>query len=173
MAGELLLDAGALVSLLDRSQTHHLKCRHAFADWTGPVVSTEAVLTEATHLLAGVQGGRAPRVDFFLSGGRACPEQCDALQCSARLEDLFVEDQITVRLPIALGRTLRRTSRRLGRRPSDVVRMALEAFLQGAPTADGKRAERLEHLIGSLSSGIPDLAERHREYVLASLKHGR
>ena len=48
MAGELL-DTGALVSLLDRSQTHHLKCRRAFTEWTGPVVSTEAVLTEATH----------------------------------------------------------------------------------------------------------------------------
>jgi Arc/MetJ-type ribon-helix-helix transcriptional regulator len=83
-----------------------------------------------------------------------------------------VEDQITVRLPASLGRTLRRTSRRLGRRPSDVVRMALEAFLQGAPAA-GKPAERVEHLIGSLASGVPDLADRHREYVLAALKHGR
>ena len=69
MAGELLLDTGALVSLLDRSQTHHLNCAAAFADWTGPVVSTEAVLTEATHLLAGIRGGRAACVDFFLSGG--------------------------------------------------------------------------------------------------------
>ena len=68
MPGELLLDTGALVSLLDRSQTHHMKCRRAFADWAGPVVSTEAVLTEATHLLAGVRGGRAACVDFFLSG---------------------------------------------------------------------------------------------------------
>jgi predicted nucleic acid-binding protein len=71
MRDELLLDTGALVSLLDRSQTHHLKCRRAFADWAGPVVSTEAVLTEATHLLARVRGGRAGCVDFFLSGGRA------------------------------------------------------------------------------------------------------
>jgi Arc/MetJ-type ribon-helix-helix transcriptional regulator len=91
--------------------------------------------------------------------------------CSAGSE-VFVEDQITVRLPAPLARTLRRTSRRLGRRPSDVVRMALEAFLQGAPSA-GKPAERVEHLIGSLASGVPDLADRHREYVLAALKHGR
>ena len=84
-----------------------------------------------------------------------------------------VDDQITVRLPTPLGRTLRRTSRRLGRRPSDVVRMALEAFLQGSPPANDKPAERVAHLIGSLSSGVPDLAERHREYVLASLKHAR
>jgi hypothetical protein len=83
-----------------------------------------------------------------------------------------VEDQITVRLPAPLGRTLRRTSRRLGRRPSAVVRMALEAFLQGAPSA-GKPAKRAKRLIGSLASGVPDLAERHREYVLAALKHGR
>jgi hypothetical protein len=84
-----------------------------------------------------------------------------------------VDDQITVRLPTGLGRTLRRTSRRLGRRPSDIVRMALEAFLQGAPPTDSKPAQRVEHLIGSLASGVPDLAERHREYVLAALKHGR
>ena len=82
-----------------------------------------------------------------------------------------MDDQITVRLPAALGRTLRRRSRRLGRRPSDVVRMALEAFLS-AP-AEGKPAERVASLIGSLASGVPDLAERHREYVLAALKHGR
>ena len=31
MPGELLLDTSALVSLLDRSQTHHLKCRRAEA----------------------------------------------------------------------------------------------------------------------------------------------
>ena len=84
-----------------------------------------------------------------------------------------MDDQITVRLPTPLGRTLRRTSRRLGRRPSDVVRMALETFLHGAPSTDSKPANRVEHLIGSLSSGVPDLAERHREYVLAALKHAR
>lgn len=69
MAGELLLDTGALVSLLDRSQTHHGACRRVFGDWAGTVVSTEAVLTEATHLLAEVAGGRAACVEFFLAGG--------------------------------------------------------------------------------------------------------
>jgi hypothetical protein len=51
--------------------------------------------------------------------------------------------------------------------------MALEAFLHGAPPSDRKPAKRVERLIGSLSSGVPDLAERHREYVLAALKHAR
>lgn len=84
-----------------------------------------------------------------------------------------MEDQITVRLPTPLGRSLRRTSRRLGRRPSDVVRMALEAFLQEAPPAARQPVERVQHLLGSLSSRVPDLAERHREYVLAALKRVR
>jgi predicted nucleic acid-binding protein len=89
MAGELLLDTGALVSLLDRSQTHHLACRRAFADWTGPVVSTEAVLTEATHLLGGVPGGRAACVDFFLSGAALlAPSTVTSLQ---RVRKLLVK----------------------------------------------------------------------------------
>jgi predicted nucleic acid-binding protein len=99
MRGELLLDTGALVSLLDRSQTHHLKCRRAFADWTGPVVSTEAVLTEATHLLAGVRGGRAACVDFFLSGGALLvPSSTASLQRVRKLLDKYAD--LPISMPI-------------------------------------------------------------------------
>ena len=68
MAGELILDTGALVSLLDRSQKHHDVFARFFDEWDRPVVSTEAVLTEATHLLGGFDGGRQACLDFFLSG---------------------------------------------------------------------------------------------------------
>ena len=69
MAGELVLDTGALVSILDRSQREHRECRRTFEAWAGPVVSTEAVLTEASHLLSSTRGGITACVDFFLSGG--------------------------------------------------------------------------------------------------------
>jgi uncharacterized protein len=69
VAGELLLDTGALVSLLDRSQKNHKAYSRFFGEWTRPVVSTEAVLTEATHLLGHVNGGRQACLDFFLLGG--------------------------------------------------------------------------------------------------------
>ncbi|MEA2562910.1 MAG: uncharacterized protein QOH06_4414 [Acidobacteriota bacterium] len=71
MANELLLDTGALVSLLDRSQNLHRQFTEFFTTWRGQVVSTEAVLTEATHLLGRVPGGREACLEFFLSGGAA------------------------------------------------------------------------------------------------------
>ena len=69
MAGELLLDTGALVSLLDRRQGAHEACREVLREWRRPIVSTEAVLTEATHLLGPIPGGRAACVSYFLRGG--------------------------------------------------------------------------------------------------------
>jgi uncharacterized protein len=69
VAGELLLDTGALVSLLDRRQELHAACVLVFDGWKGPVVSTEAVLTEATQLLGRVDEGRRSCIDFFLGGG--------------------------------------------------------------------------------------------------------
>ena len=136
----------------------------------GPRLGTLVGTLESAPMCAG-----RVHVDGRVASGRQDLAGCSAshYNCSARIGGPFVGDQITVRLPTPLGRTLRRTSRRLGRRPSDVVRMALEAFLQGAPSTDSKAADRVKHLIGSVSSGVPDLAERHREYVLAALKHAR
>jgi predicted nucleic acid-binding protein len=69
VAGELLLDTGALVSLLDRSQHRHVAFMEYFERWSGEVVMTEAVLTEAIHLLARLRGGPEACLDFVLSGG--------------------------------------------------------------------------------------------------------
>lgn len=67
-ASTLLLDTGALVSLLDRSQRLHEACVEVFEAWTDAVVSTEAVLTEATHLMGRKPGGREACAEFFLKG---------------------------------------------------------------------------------------------------------
>jgi predicted nucleic acid-binding protein len=66
---KLLLDTGALVSLLDRSQSNHARFVDYFHAWRGEVASTEAVLTEATHLLGRVRGGSAACLEFFVRGG--------------------------------------------------------------------------------------------------------
>jgi predicted nucleic acid-binding protein len=67
--GELILDTGALVGLLDRSQSVHEACVEFYSTWTGSVVTSEAVLTESTHLLSGTRGGGIACLDFVLRGG--------------------------------------------------------------------------------------------------------
>jgi predicted nucleic acid-binding protein len=88
MAGELLLDASGLVALLDRRRALHAACALCLEGWKGPVISTEAVLTEATHLLGPVAGGRRTCVDFFLGGGALLvPSSAASLR---RARDLLV-----------------------------------------------------------------------------------
>ena len=84
-----------------------------------------------------------------------------------------MEDQLTVRLPRELSRAVKSAARRTQRRPSEVVRMALRAFLEILPAPTGRPADRVRGLLGSLESGIHDLAEKHRAYILESLKNAR
>ena len=84
-----------------------------------------------------------------------------------------MREQLTVRLLKDLSRRLSAAARRSHSRPSEIVRAALRAYLEPARRQPGTPYERMKHLIGSVDSGIPDLAERHSEYVLESLKRGR
>ena len=93
MAGELLLDTGALVSLLDRSQSRHREFVEFFVGWEGHVVSSEAVLTEASHLLSRAPRGIETCIEFFLRGGATLvPSSAAALarcrQLVRKYEDL-------------------------------------------------------------------------------------
>ncbi len=86
MSDEFLLDTGALVSLLDRRQPRHAEFLAFFEGWEGEVVSTDAVLTEATHLMGRVSGGPAACLDFFLKGGAILvPSSSQSLQRSREL----------------------------------------------------------------------------------------
>ena len=68
MAGELLLDTGALVGLLDRGQSVHQACSDFYSQWDGQIVTSEAVITESTHLLSAARGGGTACIDFILQG---------------------------------------------------------------------------------------------------------
>lgn len=82
-------------------------------------------------------------------------------------------DQLTVRLPEDLNRALAVAATRLHRKRSEVVRMALYQFLKLRRQDGAAPIDRARGLIGSLESGIPDLAENHREYILEALRNGR
>jgi hypothetical protein len=84
-----------------------------------------------------------------------------------------MRDQLTVRLPRDLSLALRAASRRLQRKSSEIVRLALREYLGTATPRRMRPADRVRSLIGSLDSGLPDLAEKHRAYVIESLRRGR
>jgi len=84
-----------------------------------------------------------------------------------------MNSQITVRIDSELARRLRLSAKRLGLKPSDVIRAALHQYLETHPNKRGSTPyQRVKHLIGKVSTGIPDLAEEHRKYILESLRHG-
>jgi len=84
-----------------------------------------------------------------------------------------MSEQLTIRLPEEINRALEAAAARMRRKRSDIVRLALSQFLGLDPQGEEAPAARVGHLIGSLETGIPDLAENHRAYLLDSLRHGR
>lgn len=68
MAGELILDTGPWVALIDRSETRHRDCVAILEEEPGPLLSTEAVLTEALHLLGPRAQPRRACLDLVLRG---------------------------------------------------------------------------------------------------------
>lgn len=79
-----------------------------------------------------------------------------------------MSDQLTIRLPEDLSVALGAASVRLRRKRSDIVRLALYRFLELGQEASGAPSARVQHLMGALETGIPDLAENHRAYILES-----
>ena len=82
-----------------------------------------------------------------------------------------MESQLTLRLPRELSEKLERSARRMKRKRSDVVRLALEQFLDTDPEVHP--VERVRDLLGRIESGVPDLGQRHREHLVRRLRRGK
>jgi uncharacterized protein len=68
MAGNGLIDTGAIIALLDRSDHWHQPCTDAFKQLRLPLFTSEAVLTELFHLVG--DGGRQVRAAWkFVRSG--------------------------------------------------------------------------------------------------------
>ena len=57
------------MALLDTSEDAHSKCLEFFRNFEGEFVSSEAVLTEATHLFARSIRAQKNCLEFFINGG--------------------------------------------------------------------------------------------------------
>jgi metal-responsive CopG/Arc/MetJ family transcriptional regulator len=82
-----------------------------------------------------------------------------------------MDAQLTLRLPDTLAEKLARSAKRMKRKRSDVARLALEQFLDNEPEV--KAADRVRDLLGSVESGVPDLGQRHRDYLIERLRRGK
>ncbi|MCC6212031.1 MAG: ribbon-helix-helix protein, CopG family [Burkholderiales bacterium] len=82
-----------------------------------------------------------------------------------------MDSQLTLRLPGELAGRLERSARRMNRKRSDVVRLALAAYLDAESAV--RPIERVRDLLGSIESGVPDLGQRHREHLLRRLSRGK
>lgn len=79
--------------------------------------------------------------------------------------------QLTVRLPDDLSKDITIFAKRLHLKRSDIVRMALKRFIgEVEEKKEETPYERVKNLIGSFSSGLPDLGESHRKYLIERIK---
>lgn len=65
----ILLDTGAFVALLDRSEKNHERCVIFFKDFKGRFLTTEPVLTETVYLLGPSIKAQKTCIEFILRGG--------------------------------------------------------------------------------------------------------
>ncbi len=64
----ILLDTGAFVALLDKSERNHQRVANFFRNFRGELLTTEPVLTEAVYLLGPSSRVQKICIDFILNG---------------------------------------------------------------------------------------------------------
>lgn len=82
-----------------------------------------------------------------------------------------MQSQLTVRLPDDLDRKISDYAKRLRLKRSDIVRMALEKFVEGTFISEELSPyKRVSNLIGAVESGVSDLGRSHRKHLLKKMK---
>jgi hypothetical protein len=90
VAAELLLDTGAFVALVDRSERRHADCVGVLEGWAGAIVTTEAVLTETLHLVGPQWRAQKLCLEFFLRGAfLLAPTSAASLARAAQLMEAY------------------------------------------------------------------------------------
>ncbi len=81
--------------------------------------------------------------------------------------------QLTVRMPDEYTRKLNLLSKKMGLKRSDIVRLALKRFLdENSEGNDQLPFEKVRNILGVAESGIKDLGQRHRHYLIQKMGKG-
>ncbi|MGQ0549755.1 MAG: type II toxin-antitoxin system VapC family toxin [Armatimonadota bacterium] len=90
MAGPLVLDTGAFVALIDRSEKRHADCVVVLEHWRGHILTTEPVLTETLYLVGPRWQAQKVCLEFFLRGAfHLAPSSRASLQRVATLMEQY------------------------------------------------------------------------------------
>jgi metal-responsive CopG/Arc/MetJ family transcriptional regulator len=82
-----------------------------------------------------------------------------------------MKSKVTIRLPDDLEEDLSALSKRLRLKRSDIVRIALQRFIEESKTIkETIPYDRVADIIGAISSGISDLGEAHRQHLTKKIK---
>ena len=79
--------------------------------------------------------------------------------------------QITIRMPDDHYYKIEMIAQKLGLKKSDITRIALKKYLEEFEIKEeASPYEKAKHLIGVAESGIADLGQNHRKYVIDRIK---
>jgi len=78
--------------------------------------------------------------------------------------------QLTVRMPDEYGEKIEILAKKMGLKKSDIARLALKQFVEESLSDDQSTPyQKIRHLLGSAESGIHDLGQRHRDYLVKKI----
>jgi predicted transcriptional regulator len=81
--------------------------------------------------------------------------------------------QLTIRMPQEYKEKIETLAERMGLKKSDIARLALKEFIEENIAADDRAPyDKVRHLVGTAESGIKDLGQRHREYLIKKIQKG-
>ena len=91
----ILLDTGAFVALLDKSEKNHERCVMFFRDLKGDLLTTEPVLTETIYLLGPSVKAQKIAIEFILKGGSTLvPQSSESLSRAIALMEKYRDIQM-------------------------------------------------------------------------------
>ena len=82
--------------------------------------------------------------------------------------------QLTIRMPEEFLFKIEQIAKASGLKKSDITRMAIRKFLEDYNTEeDVDLSRKAKRLIGVVESGISDLGQNHRKYLIKKIKGER
>lgn len=78
--------------------------------------------------------------------------------------------QLTIRMPEEQMIVIEYIAKKMELKKSDVTRIALKKFIEEYNDSTEKPFTKVKHLLGIVESGIPDLGQRHRDYLIKKIK---